>query len=198
MSSSLPTQTTALRVLLCRDIVVEIFEEMSPFWIEDYPHHTETDVQRQKSWRRSLASCACVCRAFSGPALDVLWRVLDDVDVALQVLPSFQKASSKETPHVSTSVSQPTRRAFLMFPRLAHWHAIADYRRNHIFSMGSSAVVYEARTRTPRHGSLEEDASLSVGSSRCSAQRPAPLSKTTPPGYTVILIYPQTLIRVQP
>lgn len=82
------------RVLQCRDIMGEIFEQMSPGWLEDDLQDGSAAKRRRKAQRRALASCARTCHAFLDQALDVLWRVLDDVDVVLlRLLPSSQMAS---------------------------------------------------------------------------------------------------------
>ena len=82
---------TAQRVLLCRDILAEIFEQMSPDWLEIGLCDPDAARRQRKAWRRTLASCARVCHGFRDPALDVLWRVLDDVDVVFDLLPSLQR-----------------------------------------------------------------------------------------------------------
>ncbi|TFK83239.1 hypothetical protein K466DRAFT_529217 [Polyporus arcularius HHB13444] len=78
----------ARRALECRDILTEIFEAMSAIYDEDI--FTGADGP----WRSDLASAACVCRAFTEPALAVLWRSLDDVQPVFRVLPSFIRQES--------------------------------------------------------------------------------------------------------
>lgn len=48
-----------------------------------------------KEGQRALARSARVCKAFAEPALDVLWRELDDFLVLLRILPPFQKYTSR-------------------------------------------------------------------------------------------------------
>lgn len=48
-----------------------------------------------KEGQRALARSARVCKAFAEPALDVLWRELDDLLVLLRILPPFQKYTSR-------------------------------------------------------------------------------------------------------
>ncbi len=78
----------AQRALECRDILAEIFETLSAIYDEDIFTGAEGP------WRSDLASAACVCRAFSEPALAVLWRSLDDVEPVFRVLPSFIRQES--------------------------------------------------------------------------------------------------------
>ncbi|EIW53996.1 uncharacterized protein TRAVEDRAFT_74308 [Trametes versicolor FP-101664 SS1] len=48
-----------------------------------------------KEGQRALARSARVCKAFAEPALDVLWRELDDLLVLLRILPPFQPYTSR-------------------------------------------------------------------------------------------------------
>ena len=72
------------------NILVGIFSQLSPGWNEfedpDNADHEE-EYEYRASLRGALAACARVCRAFSGPALDAQWRVLDDVLVLVKLLP---------------------------------------------------------------------------------------------------------------
>ncbi|KAI9068829.1 hypothetical protein FKP32DRAFT_109788 [Trametes sanguinea] len=66
-SSTIPmNKSSATRVALYHyDILVYIFDIFESRW--------------RGAGRRTLASCALVCRAWSGPASQVLWRVLDSL-----------------------------------------------------------------------------------------------------------------------
>ncbi|KAI0629723.1 hypothetical protein C8Q77DRAFT_304779 [Trametes polyzona] len=85
--------TAATKALLCLDIMTEIFQYFSPG-----PPIVNRDAaalpqrRRRHGCQKSLASCARVCHAFSGPALDVLWRVVDHLSHLLSVLPSFHSS----------------------------------------------------------------------------------------------------------
>lgn len=78
----------AQKALLCQEIVSEIFEYLSPGSpeVEAFPRQKTARREAQ----RSLARLARVCRAFSAPALNVLWRVTDDLIYLLSILPSFK------------------------------------------------------------------------------------------------------------
>ena len=75
------------QVIQCTDILVHIFEHMTPPWLDqDAVDYYETKTERILV-RQTLAAAARVSQAFSDPALDVLWSVLDDCDTLLRLLP---------------------------------------------------------------------------------------------------------------
>jgi hypothetical protein len=73
-SGARPGLTAMHRALTCHDILVEIFES----------------VAHQAKARRQLAWIARCCKTLSEPALDVLWKELDDLIPLLEILPAFQ------------------------------------------------------------------------------------------------------------
>ncbi len=82
------------RVVASPAIMAQIFAQLSPGWNHvkdpnnaDYEDGDEDECEDRASCRSALAGCARVCRAFSSPALDVQWRVLDDVVALLKILP---------------------------------------------------------------------------------------------------------------
>ena len=92
MMASIMGDTAVARALRCRDIQLEIFEQMSVPWFEDDPFNTlEYSPSVITPWRHTLASSARVCRAFSELALDILWRTLDDIGVLFKILPSLTR-----------------------------------------------------------------------------------------------------------
>ncbi|RDX47554.1 hypothetical protein OH76DRAFT_772140 [Lentinus brumalis] len=76
------------RVVQCADVLVHIFEQMSPIIWNDGDTEDYFDAREERAWeRKSLARAARVSHAFSESALDVLWSVLDQIDDLLLVLP---------------------------------------------------------------------------------------------------------------
>ena len=95
--------TAAQAVLRCHDITKTIFETLAPG-----PKLVDKAYTKEKIERRllqgTLAHAAQTCKALSDPALDVLWREVDDVIQLLSIFPSFVKTSLKnETAYVSLS-----------------------------------------------------------------------------------------------
>ena len=81
------------RALSSTDILQEIFEHLGYDPTEDkYPGSVAFDSQALGArWEdAALAACARVSRRFSPLALDVLWRVMDDLVDLFAPLPSFQ------------------------------------------------------------------------------------------------------------
>ncbi len=78
------------KALACRLILDAIFEVLSPGQIEqhDFASYSEAGVHRRLA-QRTLARAARVCHAFEVPALNVLWRVVDDIVDLLSILPSL-------------------------------------------------------------------------------------------------------------
>ncbi|TFK87401.1 hypothetical protein K466DRAFT_113048 [Polyporus arcularius HHB13444] len=82
--------SATLKALTCREILEAIFEVFSPGRVQqhDFALHSEAGVQRRLA-QRTLARAARVCRAFEDPALNVLWRVVDDIVDLLRILPAL-------------------------------------------------------------------------------------------------------------
>ncbi|KAI1788328.1 hypothetical protein LXA43DRAFT_925115 [Ganoderma leucocontextum] len=81
------------KALLCQEILLEIFEYLSPGSPDTRAFPRQKAGRREA--QRSLARLARVCRAFSAPALNVLWRVTDDLIHLLSILPSFKLVRHK-------------------------------------------------------------------------------------------------------
>lgn len=84
----------------CYEIAAAVFECLSPGprLMDDDPRPNK---RRRKTAQRTLASAARVCHAFSSPALDVLWRIVDDIVHLLEIFPSFRKELNQNR-YVST------------------------------------------------------------------------------------------------
>ncbi|KAI0644951.1 hypothetical protein C8Q79DRAFT_1001572 [Trametes meyenii] len=75
-------------ITLCADIIPNVLEHLSPGpkpSAKDFP----AVIAERKIRRHTLAMSARLCRAFKVPALNLLWRVLDDVVPLLSVIPSY-------------------------------------------------------------------------------------------------------------
>ena len=81
------------KALLCQEILLEIFEYLSPGSPDALAFPKDRASRREA--QRSLARLARVCSAFSAPALNVLWRVTDDLIHLLAILPSFKLVRHK-------------------------------------------------------------------------------------------------------
>ena len=83
-------------LFLRRDVADAVFAHLSP---GPYPHEDVLPWERAERRRaqKTLARAARVCRALSEPALDVLWRVVDDIVHLLSVLPSYVKSAKLST-----------------------------------------------------------------------------------------------------
>ena len=102
--------TAAQAVLRCHDITKTIFETLAPG-----PKLVDKAYTKEKIERRllqgTLAHAAQTCKALSDPALDVLWREVDDVIQLLSIFPSFVKTSLRnETIYVSLTCLNGTVR----------------------------------------------------------------------------------------
>ncbi|KAI0753411.1 hypothetical protein C8Q80DRAFT_1351676 [Daedaleopsis nitida] len=81
----------ASRSVICTDVTRTIFEFLDPGCKpldRGRPTSPLAETQRRMS-RSTLSSAALTCRAFSGPALDILWRVVDHPMHLLSLFPSF-------------------------------------------------------------------------------------------------------------
>ena len=85
--SGLARQMSAAHVFRCEELATEIFNHLAPGPLR------KTDTVQYRLCRRqrqtTLARAACVCRAWSDPALNVLWRVVDDIHNLLSLLPPY-------------------------------------------------------------------------------------------------------------
>ncbi|KAI0629724.1 hypothetical protein C8Q77DRAFT_304933 [Trametes polyzona] len=90
---SQPAESAATRALLCPEILIEIFKHLTPGSPNKYALPRLRARRREN--QKALARAACVCRAFSEPALDILWRVVDCLPDLLCVLPSFTLHNKK-------------------------------------------------------------------------------------------------------
>ena len=76
-----------------QEVFSEIFEYLDPGTV------TPTTSRRECTDRcvrqRTLARLARTCQGFTGPALNVLWRVIDGLVALFSILPSFQCVNGK-------------------------------------------------------------------------------------------------------
>ena len=81
-------------------LVPEIFGLVCEVLVDDY--NSRPPVQRSAT----LASLARTCRAFEGPALDVLWREIEGLRPLLCTMPSdlFEMKAKDWSPHVNVLV----------------------------------------------------------------------------------------------
>ncbi len=86
--------SAACKALLCQEILTEIFDYLSPGRPDEDALPKERLHRREA--QKALARAARVCRALSGPALDVLWRVTDSLTALLSIIPSFTLLPSKQ------------------------------------------------------------------------------------------------------
>ena len=80
--------SAAQKALLCQEILSEIFEHLYPG--SPNPDAFPRERAERRVRQRTLARLARVCHAFSVPALNVLWRVVDDLVALMSILPSFR------------------------------------------------------------------------------------------------------------
>lgn len=86
--------SAACKALRCQEILVEIFDYLSPGRPDEDALPKERLHRREA--QKALARAARVCHAFSVPALNVLWRVTDSLTALLSVLPSFTLLPAKQ------------------------------------------------------------------------------------------------------
>lgn len=102
-------------LFLRREVADAVFAHLSPG-----PYLNEDALPWERARRRwaqkTLACAALVCRALSEPALDVLWRAVDDIVHLIAVLPSYvksAKASSSNEDYYVSSLRSMTGQSFL-------------------------------------------------------------------------------------
>ena len=93
-----PNDIDYIATLGRQDILPRVFEQPSPGWREYSFEVSGLDLENSSA----LARAARTCHAFSGPALDVLWRALDDLHALLKLFPSYM-----EEEDLSVWVSSP-------------------------------------------------------------------------------------------
>ncbi|KAI0333335.1 hypothetical protein GY45DRAFT_1272531 [Cubamyces sp. BRFM 1775] len=78
---------SATHVFRCEELAMEIFSHLAPGPLRktDTPQYRYHRAQR----RTALARAARVCRAWEVPALNVLWKVVDEIFDLLLILPSM-------------------------------------------------------------------------------------------------------------
>ncbi|KAI0333327.1 hypothetical protein GY45DRAFT_1432553 [Cubamyces sp. BRFM 1775] len=76
---------SAIQVFRCEELATEIFKHFTPGPLRK----TDTLQYRLRRHERqkALSRAARICRACTAPALDVLWRVVDDIYILLSLLP---------------------------------------------------------------------------------------------------------------
>ncbi|KAI0657723.1 hypothetical protein C8Q70DRAFT_1121370 [Cubamyces menziesii] len=103
---------SAAHVFRCEELATEIFNHLAPGPLR------KTDTVQYRLCRRqrqtTLARAACVCRAWSDPALNVLWRVVDDIHNLLSLLPPY-------------SVEEYLTAVFTRDIRPAEWERFQEY-----------------------------------------------------------------------
>ncbi|KAI0794218.1 hypothetical protein C8Q74DRAFT_1445672, partial [Fomes fomentarius] len=91
--------SSAQSALSCHEIAAIVFECLSPGPRPTEDASRSTKRQRKIS-QKTLASAAQACRALTEPALDVLWRNVDDFVHLLSILPFIQ-------PQGRTNLNEP-------------------------------------------------------------------------------------------
>ncbi|KAI0764372.1 hypothetical protein BD413DRAFT_193302 [Trametes elegans] len=88
----------AAQALLCRDILSLVFDQFDPGPVPvhnsldgDMYRTVEAERRAGQLLKGTLTQCARVCHAFSGPALDALWRNMHNLGDVLSALPSFRR-----------------------------------------------------------------------------------------------------------
>ena len=79
-------------IVFCPDILVEIFNHLQPG--RRNPQDNTVTSRNRHVCQQSLLACSLTCRALSGLALDVLWRVMDDIQPLLRLLHGDRRKQS--------------------------------------------------------------------------------------------------------
>ena len=94
--------TATARAIACQDIVESVCELLTPpFYLYQLCRRDDDKEINQ----RTLARLARTCKAFSDPALRVLWRRLDYIYILLRLLPQYLPSPPNYIPHVSSPQS---------------------------------------------------------------------------------------------
>ncbi len=144
------TMSPQAKALPCQEILLEIFEYLSP------GSQDARALPRQKAARReaqrSLPRLARVCRAFSAPALKVLWTVTDNLIHLLSILPSFKLVLHKT--YVSEISPIDVSKVVLSL-------VLGPHSGRHRCRMGAFPRIHPACPRT-LHGQQESHFSLGL------------------------------------
>jgi hypothetical protein len=91
-TSDVEQQPPPHRIFFISEIIFEIFEWLA---VERESREDQWSSERDvpTSARAALASLARCCKAFSGPATDILWRRLPAVGPLIKLMPSMQSQS---------------------------------------------------------------------------------------------------------
>ncbi|KAI0366736.1 hypothetical protein BV20DRAFT_951577 [Pilatotrama ljubarskyi] len=104
-----PQITAASRALQFPEILSSICLQLAPGRLKNKAHRRQR-VERMLK-QKTLARLARVCRAFSEPALDMLWQLLDNISHLLSVLPPFidggRPGGGKRVYVLSRDISDP-------------------------------------------------------------------------------------------
>ncbi|RPD57351.1 hypothetical protein L226DRAFT_160601 [Lentinus tigrinus ALCF2SS1-7] len=146
-----PVATSTHRALMCQEIVDNICEFLDPYRREKF--HREQGKKASIS-KRALKELACTCKAFSDPALRVLWRRLRDISDLLQLLPQYVPL-------------RPSEAFSLEFDRVRQ--LLSDEPADHDWERLRS---YAVRVRVLEYGSWRpvDDASLEILSKKCNGE----------------------------
>ncbi|KAM5544941.1 hypothetical protein V8D89_001052 [Ganoderma adspersum] len=71
-------------IVFCPDILVEIFNYLQPG--RRSPEDYTLTSRNRRVCQQALLACSLTCRTLSGLALDLLWRVMDDIQPLLRLL----------------------------------------------------------------------------------------------------------------
>ncbi|KAI0764396.1 hypothetical protein BD413DRAFT_193756 [Trametes elegans] len=75
----------AAQIARSRELVMLIFSHLERARCD--PEALQKEKSRRKQAKKTLTRFARVCQTFPAPALDLLWRVLDDIRPILALLP---------------------------------------------------------------------------------------------------------------
>lgn len=73
-----------------QSIWTKVFEIFAPDSLDNTPSPSILNTPRWEN-RMALARAARTCRAFSGPALDVLWKDIEELPALLRLFPSYMR-----------------------------------------------------------------------------------------------------------
>ena len=84
--------TSTHRALICQEIVENVCEFLDPYQLNKQLRQGAESTKP----RSTLVKLAHTCKAFSDPALRVLWRHLGGISHLLRVLPQYMPARSDD------------------------------------------------------------------------------------------------------